>query len=119
MAKLRLQIYIVDDSPEAEYRSMKDMLPFTNLTIEVTTREQAEQIAREMQGHFDQVAAENHEARAVADALAHPEAQEPKFSGLAMTTAEFQLHLARMASMGLQVGKSMDRLSAAALKKAR
>ena len=55
--------------------------------MECATREQAEQIAREVQGHFDQVAAENHEARAVADALAHPEAQEPKISGLAMTSA--------------------------------
>ena len=87
MAKLRLEIRIEDDPPGLEFRSIRDMIPFTNLTMECATREQAEQIAREVQGHFDQVAAENHEARAVADALAHPEAQEPKISGLAMTSA--------------------------------
>jgi hypothetical protein len=36
------------------------------------TLEACEQISREMHEHFDQVAAENPDARAVADAIAHP-----------------------------------------------
>ena len=82
MAYIRLVMQLWEEGPSD---GCPDSLPASRV-VHVDSMEVAEQISREMHSHFDQVSAENLAARAVADALAHPEAQEPKISGLAMTS---------------------------------
>lgn len=53
------------DEPD-EYKML------ANVESQTLTEEQCMQIAREMKDHFNQVVAENPDARAAADALAHP-----------------------------------------------
>jgi hypothetical protein len=64
--RITLQIQMWNDD-QTEYRAV-----YLNGPTEILTQPQCEQIAREMQEHFNQVVAENPDARAVADAIAHP-----------------------------------------------
>ena len=82
----------------------------------VENYDQVEQIAREMQTHFDQVAAENPAARAVADVLARPE-EHP------ITAADFgrsiDISAKQMHAMGMAASASMNAAVARRLKEGR
>ena len=83
MARIEMQILILDDT---QHRAC----PMEESFALNLTEEQCHQIAREMHAHFDQVAAENPAARAVADVLAHP---PPEHSlNLTMTMRKFGIN---------------------------
>ena len=106
MVRIVMDIRMVTDGKPPVSRLL------TSRFADVENYDQVEQIAREMHTHFDQVAAENPAARAVADVLARPE-EHP------ITAADFGRSIDILHTMGIAAGAALNVVVAKRLKKGR